>query len=637
MKTMKKLTSLLLVLLMVVGMMSITAWAAGDDEPAAPATTPTGNIHTPGDDDSHTVTIKGVSENQVFVAYQIFAGDYYRESDEAGTAKGTLSNITWGSGVDIEPKGKLQAKDTDEISKYLNGKDPQTAKEWADFLTDYVDNSDVAKAFAQLVNGHLTGTGIAEDPNMRKEGNAGFSALPDGYYLIKNSSVGTDTDGNSETYTEFMLEVVGDVQANVKSDIPEVDKEITKSGEDGKVDEDGKKSEAAIGDEIEYKITGTLPDNYDAYKYYFYEFVDTFDPGLTFSDDDVTDEMNVKDDAGNWSYVKVTADGKDVTEFFTVNYDAASRKLTVTCNDLKKIEGLTSESKIVVTYSDTLNEKAEVAPKGNDNKVKLRYETNPNYRGNGEEEPDEPGPDRPVGETPDRTVTTFTTELDLTKVIGGTDTPLAGAEFTLIGDNLNEVKITTAVVYTEDANGDWYLLKDGTYTQTAPGDDVDETAYDSTTTKYTKSTEVRAETVGANGESISVVVGEVDAQGKVTFTGLRAGNYTLKETKTPDGYNTMADITFTIEVSFSGEEGSYTATFTVTNVKQGDKEFSADADDCPINSNGSILSGNIANYSGATLPETGGIGTTIFYAVGGLLAVGAVILLITKRRMNISE
>ena len=42
----------------------------------------------------------------------------------------------------------------------------------------------------------------------------------------------------------------------------------------------------------------------------------------------------------------------------------------------------------------------------------------------------------------------------------------------------------------------------------------------------------------------------------------------------------------------------------------------------------------VLNQSGAELPSTGGIGTTIFYILGGLLVAGAVVLLVTKRRMN---
>ena len=45
----------------------------------------------------------------------------------------------------------------------------------------------------------------------------------------------------------------------------------------------------------------------------------------------------------------------------------------------------------------------------------------------------------------------------------------------------------------------------------------------------------------------------------------------------------------------------------------------------------------IANNAGATLPSTGGIGTTLFYVIGGLLVVGAGVLLVTKKRMGKAE
>ena len=42
----------------------------------------------------------------------------------------------------------------------------------------------------------------------------------------------------------------------------------------------------------------------------------------------------------------------------------------------------------------------------------------------------------------------------------------------------------------------------------------------------------------------------------------------------------------------------------------------------------------VANNKGATLPETGGMGTTIFYALGSILVLGAGVLLVVKKRMS---
>ena len=110
-------------------------------------------------------------------------------------------------------------------------------------------------------------------------------------------------------------------------------------------------------------------------------------------------------------------------------------------------------------------------------------------------------------------------------------------------------------------------------------------------------------------------MGVIDEGGHVTFTGLGAGVYTITETKTPAGYNTIAPITFTL--TFNAE----TKTF--------------------VSDNASVVVGadnkldtTIVNQSGATLPETGGMGTTLFYVLGGVLVVGAVVLLITKKRMG---
>ncbi|MBQ3062690.1 MAG: LPXTG cell wall anchor domain-containing protein, partial [Clostridia bacterium] len=83
------------------------------------------------------------------------------------------------------------------------------------------------------------------------------------------------------------------------------------------------------------------------------------------------------------------------------------------------------------------------------------------------------------------------------------------------------------------------------------------------------------------------------------------GTYYLVETNTPAGFNTAEPVTVVI-----GENGAITAnTENVTEVK-------------------------ILNVSGNVLPETGGIGTTIFYALGAVMVIGAGVLLIAKKRMS---
>lgn len=104
-----------------------------------------------------------------------------------------------------------------------------------------------------------------------------------------------------------------------------------------------------------------------------------------------------------------------------------------------------------------------------------------------------------------------------------------------------------------------------------------------------------------------------------TWNDLVAGTYTLTETVTPSGYNEIEPISIEIELA---QDESGEITYSV----KGD--FEAD---------GQTVSADIVNAAGSILPATGGIGTKIFYIVGGATVLGALIVLISRRKVNGAE
>lgn len=96
-----------------------------------------------------------------------------------------------------------------------------------------------------------------------------------------------------------------------------------------------------------------------------------------------------------------------------------------------------------------------------------------------------------------------------------------------------------------------------------------------------------------------------------TISGLNKQSYYLEETKAPGGYNRLTDrvaVDLTVDTN-------------LTSAKINDLKLT----------NGGF---KVENHTGATLPSTGGMGTTLFYVIGGGLMVAAVVLLVTKKRME---
>ena len=130
-----------------------------------------------------------------------------------------------------------------------------------------------------------------------------------------------------------------------------------------------------------------------------------------------------------------------------------------------------------------------------------------------------------------------------------------------------------------------------------------------------------------------VIAAAKSEEGKqFTFKGLDDGEYTLTETVTPEGYNTIDPITFTVTATHGtewdgeGVRGDLITAFT-GNAASGEITFTPDKGT-------GALTTNVINKSGTTLPSTGGMGTTVFYVVGGGLMAVAVVLLVTKKRME---
>ena len=106
--------------------------------------------------------------------------------------------------------------------------------------------------------------------------------------------------------------------------------------------------------------------------------------------------------------------------------------------------------------------------------------------------------------------------------------------------------------------------------------------------------------------------------GTIAVEGLDADTYYLEETKAPDGYNKLAG-PVKVEISHAVTDEGAHMTHTL---KQGEPNAEK------------VGQVEIENKSGTELPSTGGIGTTIFYVLGSILVIGAVVLLIAKKRMS---
>lgn len=252
-------------------------------------------------------------------------------------------------------------------------------------------------------------------------------------------------------------------------------------------------------------------------------------------------------------------------------------------------ESLTDDETVVtVTYTAVLTEGAIVGPQtgaigtGNDNQTQVTFGDNQSTEWD--------------------YTRTYTWGFDILKYTGdlaNNPTKLAGAKFTLeleVPGTAGADPTYKALVFTEVEKGD-----------------------------ATKATKYRFDKAGTDASGATATELVTPASGLITIEGLDADTYRLTETEAPQGYNKLlTPIKVVIDSNTDtaqGTDGTHQAdgSATVTNT-QGE-----------TSGTGTV---NVLNNSGTQLPSTGGIGTTIFYVVGGVLVLAAIILLVTKKRMS---
>lgn len=517
------------------------------------------------------------STGHKYKAYRIFSGTAIIKEN----GKDELIGIQWANSSGAE--SFLDALKEDETIG-SNFTDCTNAPEVAKVLETFDNDSTEAKAFAKFVAKNKSSVQA-----INSDASETITATLDGYYVIIEDSLSDNTEDSAMTsYLLAVYDADKGAMIGVKSAIPSVIKKIkenstlatTVGNKDDRMESYtipenyNDTADFSIGDTVDFQIIGSMPENIAEYNTYKYVFHDTLDSQFTLAGDFETNG------------VTVTVGGTELNGY-TVSVD--NNAITITFNDIKDAcTTLNKDSKVVVDYSATLSNAAVIGQPGQKNEVYLEYSNNPNYKGEGDTDEKDT-----TSKTPKDTVIAFTYELDVTKIDGANrETKLKGAKFKLKatdGDHANKwVKVDT------DGKVESWV------------DDEDEA---------------------------SELTSGLDGIFKVI--GLDKGNYSLKETVAPVGYNPLTDaIEFEIQAEINNSQNDNTIDgeeLTALNIRV-DNKGAVDGD----LSRGTV-SMDVENNSGSTLPSTGGIGTTIFYLGGGAMVAVAGVFLITKKRMGKQE
>ena len=510
-------------------------------------------------------------DTHTYEVYQIFTGS---------VSKNVISGVKWG-------KNGTGTEGTDVSSTVLNAlksvnSEPKESVKIAT-IDNYWNQAAGAPAPFATIDGTTTTT----------------ASLPSGYYLIKD----TTTAGDGDSVNFHVVKITDGTTAleiTQKRDEPTVNKYIKEDS----TNTYGKTADYSMDEEIPFRIVGTLPNaaDYARYTTYQYTFTDTL-TNMNYVDDSLHVYVyNGYQDANNLGTKVGELDLSDNN----VNTSANATGVTVEFKDLKTAKykdstpavsnGVEAENVVVVEYNAKFTSNATIGGNGNPNEVKLTYSNNPNLDSSGV-------PITTTSDTPKDYAYAFTYTLDATKVDSTTNAALGGAGF--------------KIYYNDGTNNKFAII------------DLSTNKVTGWTTTEASATEIVTSTVSGSEKQILV-------------KGLDEGTYYLKETTVPANYSAIAVVPFTITATIAaktpaGTPGSdeYEISNLVINSTNANADVDKKAADTanPNKSTGTVYM-NIKNSPTSTLPTTGGIGTKIFYVVGGIMMVASLALLFLKKRVS---
>lgn len=524
----------------------------------------------------------------------------------------TVSSIEWAS-------SEAQTAVVNAIKKKEASYKSENAQDAADWLStkSEVTGTDSKVASDNVLSLIADGLKSSTTWKVTSEGSASLSGLGAGYWLFLTATPGKLADKSTDVFTSPVYAVIDGVNATTvtpKKGVPTVKKKVLDDADaaDAADIKDSNKwndvADSQIGQEVNYKLTGTIASNYATFGTYAYKFTDGLSNGLDYVKGSVkvyalNGETYSEIESSNYTVTDADASNNNT---LTVEFKTGDGK-----KGLKDVASVTADTKIVVFYKAKLNGNAVIGNAadgnkcGNPNTVKLEYSNNPYAEG--------------TGETIEDTVADFAFGLNLNKVDQGTEKGLAGAVFT---------------IQSADANTqDQYIVSKDDPTAGVVAGQLVTVASTTSLPDYVKFTS------GDNGQ--------------IAVKGLDEGSYKVTEVQAPNEKYTKANpFTFTITATYDDASMKVTGlTAAVSKAEAGRTDIAfgkldgTDGDNKLTGTNGTGTNAatgeitiNVGNTKSVGLPLTGLNGVTFTWIAGGaVLCIGVAHLIRSRKQAEESE